>query len=231
MSEEVGALSKVVIADKLDKAEEVLVIRKLDMIPPTGTFNAKFNSVMAFFGANGTCALEGIKELYALSTEKRIVYIRFWTKKAKYNAEAKLKVFKSSNPGCQFINARPNLDKFPSDVRQSREEIRVHLFKLYVNALKFKGLVQYEPSYEAFTRAIFLDEKYVWEKGTLKMWIEFTDPTNTVAILSYSFGRDPFSGFEWGNPISNPNFRDKHLEDEYSIANRGVHVLNQFVVN
>ena len=168
------------------------------MIPPTGTFNAKFNAVMAYFGANGTCVLEGVKEFYALSTDKRIVYIRFWTKKAKYNAEAKFKAFKSSNPGSQFIIARPNVDKFPSDLRQSREEIRLHLFKLYVNALKFNGLGKYEPSYEAFTRAIFLDEKYVWEKGTLKMWIEFTDPTNTVAVLSYSFGSDPFRTLNLG---------------------------------
>ena len=80
---QVGALSKAVIADKLDKAEEVLVIRNLDMIPPHGTFNAKFNAVMSYFGANGTCVLEGVKEFYALSTDKRIVYIRFQTKKAK----------------------------------------------------------------------------------------------------------------------------------------------------
>ena len=229
LGKQLGALSKAVISDKLDKAEEVLVIRKLDMIPPIGTFNAKFNAVMAFFGANGNCFLEGIKEFDALSTEKRIVYIRFWTKKAKFNAEAKLKAFKLSNTGCQFIVARPTLEKFPSDIRQSRDEIRSHLYKLYVNSLKFNGLGKYEPSYEAFTRAIFLDEKYVWEKGTLKMWIEFTDPTNTVAVLSYSFGSDPFSGFEWNNSIPNPRFREKHPEDDYSIVNWGVNVLNEHV--
>ena len=111
----------------------------------------------------------------------------------------------------------------------SREEIRVHLSKLYVNALIFKGLVQYESTYEAFKRAIFLDEKYIWEKGTLKMWIEFTDPTNCVSILSYSFGSVPFLGFEWNNSTPNPRFREKHPEDEYSIVNRGVHVLNEHV--
>ena len=100
---------------------------------------------------------------------------------------------------------------------------------MYVNSLKFNGLGKNEPTYEAFTRAIFLDEKYVWEKGTLKMWIEFTDPTNTVAVLSYSFGSDPFSGFEWNNSIPNPRFREKHPEDDYSIVNRGVHVLNEHV--
>ena len=127
------------------------------------------------------------------------------------------------------MHARPNLEKFPSDLRQSRDEIRFHIFTIYVNTLHNKKLFQYEPSLEAFKRAIFLDEKYVWEKGTLKMWIEFTDPTNCVSILSYSFGSDPFSGFELTNSIPNPNFREKHPGDEYSIINRGVHVLNQYV--
>merc|ERR1712055_1120273 len=36
---QLGAFSKAVISDKLDKVEEVLVIKKLDMIPPTGTFS------------------------------------------------------------------------------------------------------------------------------------------------------------------------------------------------
>ena len=109
----------------------------------------------------GHVSSRGVKELYALSTEKRIVYIRFWTKRAKYNAEAKFKAFKSSNPGCQFIVARPNQEKFPSDVRQSREEIRSHLYKLYVNSLKFNGLGQNEPSYMRPSR-----EQFSWTKST-----------------------------------------------------------------
>ena len=32
------------------------------------------------------------------------------------------------------------------------------------------------------------------------MWVEFTDPTNTVAVLTYSFGSDPFLGFELEEP-------------------------------
>ena len=73
-------------------------------------------------------------------------------------------------------------------VRQSRDEIKAHIFKLYVNLLRIKGLAHFEPKMETFKRAIFVDEKYVFEKGTLKMWVEFTDPTNCTAILTYSFG-------------------------------------------
>ena len=84
------------------------------------------------------------------------------------------------------------LDRFPSDIRQSRDEIKAHIFKLYVNILRLKGLAEYEPKMEAFKRAIFIDEKYVFEKGILKMWVEFTDPTNCTAILTYSFGNAHF---------------------------------------
>ena len=103
LGKQVAALSKDVIATKLDKSEEVLLIKRLDIIPRDGTFNAKFNSVMSFFSPEGQCPLYGIKEMYALSLDKRIVYIRFWTKRAKYNAEAKLKLFKSQNPRYQFM--------------------------------------------------------------------------------------------------------------------------------
>ena len=98
-----------------------------------------------------------------------------------------------------------------------------------MNTLIFKGLTEYEPKFEAFKRAIFIDEKYVFEKGILKMWIEFTDPTNCTSILSYSFGNDPFSGFKWGNSTPNPHFRAKYPSAEYSISTRGAHVLNPYV--
>ena len=39
------ALSKAVIADKLDKLEEVLVFRNLDMMADTGSFDDKMASV------------------------------------------------------------------------------------------------------------------------------------------------------------------------------------------
>ena len=86
LGKQVAALSKAVIADKLDRIEEVLVVRNLDMMPATGNFNVKFNAVMAYFGEHGRCVLQGVKEFYALSMDKRIVYIRFWTKKLKYTA-------------------------------------------------------------------------------------------------------------------------------------------------
>ena len=91
--------------------------------------------------------------------------------------------------------ARPNVDKFSSDIRQSRDEIRLQLLKLYTNSLTTNGLDHYVPTFEAFKRGIFLDEKHFWDKGRLRMWVEFTDPTNTVAVLTYSFGSDPFMGF------------------------------------
>ena len=100
---------------------------------------------------------------------------------------------------------------------------------MYLSSLNANGLGQYEPSYEAFRRAIFIDEKYVFKKCTLKMWVEFTDPTNCRSIVAYSFGNDPFSGFEWENSIPNPHFRAKYPSDEYSIINRGVHVLNPYI--
>ena len=186
-------------------------------------------SWISLVGGGGACPLQGIKEMYALSLTNRLVYIRFWTKKLKFEAEAAIKLFKAQNPRYHFVSSRPNLEKFPSAIRQSRDEIKAHIFKIYVNTLTLKGLAEYEPKYEAFKRAIFIDEKYVFEKGILKMWIEFTDPTNCTSILSYSFGNDPFSGFEKGNNTPNPHFRAKYPSAEYSISTRGAHVLNPYV--
>ena len=54
-----------------------------------------------------------------------------------------------------------------------------------------------------------------------------TDPTNTLAVLTYSFNSDPFVGFDWEDPIPNPRFRAKHPGAEYNLASRGIHVLNE----
>ena len=96
--------------------------------------------------------------------------------------------------------------------------MKQHIFKKYVNILTIKRLNQYIPTIQAFKRAIFLDDKYLFEKGKLKVWVEFTDPTNCTGLLAYTFGNDPFSTMEWENPIPNPRFRAKNSEQQYSIA-------------
>ena len=221
-----AALSKAVMAEKLDRIEEVLVIRNLDMMPDVGTFIDKRNAVTGYFGDGGSCFLKRVKEFYALSTDKKIVYVRFQTKEAKFTAEKQLKNFKTEYPDVRFNVARPTVDKFSSDIRQSRDEIRMELLKLYTNSLINNELDQYIPTFEAFKRGIFLDEKHFWDKGMLRMWVEFTDPTNTVAVLTYSFGSDPFVGFDWKDPTPNPRFRGKHPQAEYNLASRGIHILN-----
>ena len=45
IGKQTAALSKAIIADKLDRLEEVLVFRNLDMMSDTGSFNDKLNSV------------------------------------------------------------------------------------------------------------------------------------------------------------------------------------------
>ena len=139
-----------------------------------------------------------------------------------------VKDFKSRNSGLRFTVARPNLETFSSDIRLSREEIRDELYKLYTNTLQVKNLAQYIPTEEAFKRGIFLDEQHFWEKGKLRTWVEFTDPTNTLAVLTYSFNSDPFMGFDWDDPTPNPRFRAKHPGAEYNLATRGIHVLNAY---
>ena len=204
----------------------MLVFRNLDMMADTGTFDDKLASVTKYFAAGGSCHLLNVKEFFELSIDKKVVYVRFHSKKAKYTAEKQLKEFKSRNPGVRFIVARPNLETFSSDIRLSREDVRYELLKLYTNTLQTKQLDQYIPTEEAFKRGIFLDEQHFWEKGKLRTWVEFTDPTNTLAVLTYSFNSDPFAGFEWENPIPNPRFRIKHPGAEYNLATRGIHVLN-----
>ena len=64
--------------------------------------------------------------------------------------------------------------------------------------------------------------------GKFKLWYEFTDPTNMTDILVYYYGYNPFSGFEWNNPIPNSKFRAKRNNpDEWGIGVRGVHILNK----
>ena len=70
IGKQTAALSKAVFADKLEKLEEVLVLRNLDMIADTGSFDDKMASVTGYFGSGGDCHLQNVKEFFALSTDK-----------------------------------------------------------------------------------------------------------------------------------------------------------------
>ena len=114
-----------------------------------------------------------------------------------------------------------------SDLRESRDEMKRHIFNKYVNVLTINRLIEFVPTFLAFKRGIFLDEKYSFEKGKLKAWVEFTDPTNTTGLLVYTFGNDPFSNMEWDNPIPNRRLRANNSNiDQYGIDKHGIHVLN-----
>ena len=216
-------LSKAVIADKLDKLGEVMVIRNLDMIVPQDSYDDNLALVERTFKF-----LKNVKEFFALSIDKKVVYVRFHSQKSKFMAEKAIKDFKSQNPDHRFIAARPNLETFSSDLRLGREEIRDTLYNIYSNALRRNELGHFVPTPEAFKRGIFLSEQHWWERGKLRTWVEFTDPTNTLAQLTYSFSGDPFVEFEWKNPIPNPRFRAIHSGNDYHLSVRGIHVLNNY---
>ena len=221
IGKQTAKLSKAVISDKLDKLGEVIAIRNLDMIVPQDSYDVNLAKVKRIFNF-----LQNVKEFFALSIEKKVVYIRFHSLKSKFMAEKAIKDFRSQNPEHRFTASRPNLETFCSDLRLGREEIREKLLNIYSNALRQNNLGQYIPTPEAFKRGVFLDEQHWWEKGKLRTWVEFTDPTNCLAVLTYSFGSDPFVGFQWGNPIPNPRFRAIHPGLEYQLSARGVHVIN-----
>ena len=96
---QVGKLSKEVFAEKINKSEEVVLIKNLGhIIPSHGDFKTKFEAVLTFFSKDGTCPLVGLKEVYALSIKFSLVYIRLWTRNDKFKAEQKIKDFRIKNP-------------------------------------------------------------------------------------------------------------------------------------
>ena len=123
IGKQTAALSKAIIADKLDRIEEVLVFRNLDMMPVSGDFNAKMNSVTEYFGFGGKCVLKEVKEFYALSTDKKIVYVRFLNRKAKFTAERQLKTLKSKTPTHDSMWLVPTLKN--SALTSVRAEMRL----------------------------------------------------------------------------------------------------------
>ena len=71
---------------------------------------------------------------------------------------------------------------------------------------------EFIPCVESFMKAVFLDEKYKFKKDHLLHWFEFTDPTNTLAILVYNKNDDPFVGFDYDEEIPNPVFRNSNAD-------------------
>ena len=99
---------------------------------------------------------------------------------------------------------------------------------MYVNNLLMNGKDTYTPLQSAFSKGIFGEEKTTRVGGKFKLWYEFTDPTTMTDILVYYHGHDPFTGFEWNNPIPNPKFRVKHTDpNEWGFGVRGIHNLNK----
>ena len=228
LGNQVTKLSIDILEHNVDKAEKILQIKNLgNAVPSHGTNGSKYTAVRNYFSPGGTFPLEGLDDVFALNANQGHVFIRFLTSRYKYMAENKIKQARVAN-SVKFITNRANVATFNSDMREPINSVKLSLWREYVNELRRNGLDDLIPTQPAFSRGIFVDEKNTRVGGNFKLWYEFTDPTTMTDILVYYYGANPFSGFEWRNPIPNSKFRTNHTNpNEWGIRVRGVHNLNK----
>ena len=119
----------------VDKAEHVLKIKKLgDVIPSHGTTGNKYAAVRAYFSPQGRFPLEGLDDIFSLNVNQGYVFARFLTVKYKFIAENKIKKSRIDNI-VPFVTTRSHTPAFTSDIRESIENVKISLCRMYVNTL------------------------------------------------------------------------------------------------
>ena len=156
---QVTKLSIEALEYNMDKADHVLQIEKLGaVIPTSGNTGSKYAAVRAYFSTGGKFPLEGMDDIFARNVNQGYVFARFLSVKQKFNAENLIKKTRTDGK-VTFVTNRSYVPTFTSDIRESMENIKKHLWRLYENTIARSGNKEFTLLLGAFSRGIFVEEK------------------------------------------------------------------------
>ena len=117
--------------------------------PPTGILYPRLRLSFAFLVKMELVLYPALKKcmLSASSSALSISDCGHTTINSKLNIKSKTR-----NPNHQLFTNRPNVEKFASDLRESRDEMKKHIFNKYINILTINRLIEYVPMCPAFKR-------------------------------------------------------------------------------
>ena len=181
--------------------------------------------------ANSFLFKNGIKthtSIYSVNVDRRTCKVTFNSERDKKEAENVLARLRRNSKGKSTVStARPDAKPFNGDVRPAYSEIKKKLFVYWQQFCVANNREDLIVSEDIWNKNIFVINRVTGRGKDMKMFYEFTDPSNRESFLVLNPDQNPFEVLDMNEEVPNARYRKAAGSRAKTLNNAGIHTLKK----
>ena len=181
--------------------------------------------------ANSFLVKNGVKthtSIYSVNVDRRTCKASFNSERDKKEAENVLARIRRNSKGKSTVStARPDAKTFTGDVRPAYNVIKQRLFAYWNQFCAVHEREDLIVSEDIWNKNIFVINRVTGKGRDMKVFYEFTDPSNRESFLVLNPDQNPFDVLDMNEEVPNAFYRKAAGSRAKTLNNAGIHTLKK----
>ena len=181
--------------------------------------------------ANSLLVKSGVKthtSIYNVNVDRRTCKVSFNSERDKREAENVLARIRRNSKGKSTVStARPDAKTFTGDVRPAYNVIKQRLFGYWNQFCAVHEREDLIVSEDIWNKHIFVINRVSGKGRDMKVYYEFTDPSNRESFLVLNPDQNPFDVLDMNEAVPNALYRKAAGSRAKTLNNAGIHTLKK----
>ena len=166
--------------------------------------------------------------IYNVSVDRRTCRVTFNSDRDKRSAEATLASLRRNSKGkSKVTTARPDARTFAGDVRKDYGTLRKTLYIYWQQYCTKSSREELIVSEDEWSKHIYVMQRVTGKGNDLKMFYEFTDPTNMESFLVLNPDQNPFEVLDLTKEVPNERYHRTVGSRAKTLNAAGIHTLKK----
>ena len=212
------------LTQKQDESDKELILKNLHFVKNASLQQCR-TLVNDLLYKNGINYHTGI---YNVSVDRRTCRVTFNSDRDKRSAEATLANFRRNSKGkSKVTTARPDARTFAGDVRKDYGELKKTLFTYWQQYCNKSNREELIVSENVWSKNIFIMQRVTGRGADVKLFYEFTDPTNMESFLVLNSEQNPFEVLDLSKEVPNERYHSIAGSRAKTLNAAGIHTLKK----
>ena len=210
--------------EKQDEAEKELILKNMQFVKNASLQQCR-TLVNDWLHKNGVHFHTGI---YSINTDKQTCRVTFNSDRDKRSAEGILaSLRKNSKSKSKVTTMRPDAKPFAGDVRKEYHEIKRLLYTYWQQYCTKNNHEELIVSENVWSKHIFILQRVTGKGADVKLFYEFTDPTNMKSFLVLNPEQNPFEILDLTKKVPNNQYHTIAGARAKTLNMAGIHTLKK----
>ena len=208
---------------KQEEADKELILKNMSWAK-NSTINTCVDFANNFLLKNGITNYTGV---YAVNVARRFCKVTFNSDREKKAAEGVLARLRRATKGKNQVSTmRPDAKPYPGDVRPEYTKIKQMLYAYWAQYCRKSNRPDLIVSEDIWNKNIFVLNR-VSGRGNLKVYFEFTDPSNMESFLVLNPDQNPFEVLDLNKEVPNACYQRAVGDRAKTLNVAGIHTLRK----